>query len=296
MATTPRTPSLAKMTCLDMLQDAHRVCRADNDTDNQAIIEAAIGREQARIAAGQWDFSDFDGTASIDLADRTTGNGSTTRGRPASQAAIDLLTQIYTRLGKALPANLQRLTATQASELIDAAKLELERAGLPLYGASEAQKALIRRLMHQCYPDTAEQMLGGLDRISGQEASQIIDRLTAHARQHRTERPAEAADGMYQMPDGTVVKVQITIHGSKKPYAKKLVELDEPKHTSKGDRKWEFQYAPGLVNRLTPEMRMTLEQAQQWGRLYGVCCNCGMTLTDEKSIERGMGPSCCKKF
>jgi hypothetical protein len=41
---------------------------------------------------------------------------------------------------------------------------------------------------------------------------------------------------------------------------------------------------------------MTLDQAKAFGALYGACCNCGKTLTDERSIEAGIGPVCARKF
>ncbi len=41
---------------------------------------------------------------------------------------------------------------------------------------------------------------------------------------------------------------------------------------------------------------MTLEQAQEFGKLYGVCCRCAADLTDEDSIARGMGPVCAGKM
>ena len=39
---------------------------------------------------------------------------------------------------------------------------------------------------------------------------------------------------------------------------------------------------------ITPAMRMSLADAKAFGALYGCCCNCGATLTDETSIEAGI--------
>lgn len=88
-------------------------------------------------------------------------------------------------------------------------------------------------------------------------------------------------DGVYQSPDGRIIKVQKAVHGSGNLYAK----VFNP------DTK-EFEYAPGVVNTVRPEWKMTIEQASEFGRLYGRCVNCGRTLTWEKSIERAMGPVC----
>jgi hypothetical protein len=96
----------------------------------------------------------------------------------------------------------------------------------------------------------------------------------------------EATDGWY-MVDGVVVKVQMAVHGSGKPYAKRLNIED-------GHGSWE--YVPGLVRECTPERRLTAEQAMEMGQLYGVCVVCGATLTDEQSIARGIGPICFGKL
>jgi hypothetical protein len=94
-------------------------------------------------------------------------------------------------------------------------------------------------------------------------------------------------DGMYQIPGGDVVKVQIAKQGSGNLYAKRLV-VDEDGGS--------FEYEQGLIRKLRPEWKMSLEDAKAFGRLYGVCCNCGADLTDEHSIAEGIGPICAKRF
>jgi hypothetical protein len=91
-----------------------------------------------------------------------------------------------------------------------------------------------------------------------------------------------ATEGMYLF-DGRVFKVQRAVHGSGHLYAK---ELD-------GTR---FEYAPGMMRKLNSSHKMTLDQAKEYGALYGVCCQCGRTLTNEASIEAGIGPVCATKF
>lgn len=105
-------------------------------------------------------------------------------------------------------------------------------------------------------------------------------------------------DGMYQRPDGTVVKVQVAVHGSGHLYAKvgRIVPEGERRTVRGKERVMEFDYTPGAMQTITPAMRMDLEAAKAFGALYGCCCNCGATLTDETSIERGMGPICAGKF
>jgi hypothetical protein len=97
-----------------------------------------------------------------------------------------------------------------------------------------------------------------------------------------TRRTPVTEDGIYLL-DGQVFKVQRAVHGSGRLYAKTLV-----------DGRWE--YAPGAMRALAAQDKMTLEQAKQYGRLYGTCCVCGRTLTNEESISAGIGPVCATKF
>jgi hypothetical protein len=50
-----------------------------------------------------------------------------------------------------------------------------------------------------------------------------------------------------------------------------------------------------MVYKLTSADRMTLEDAKEFGALYGTCCVCGRLLTNEVSIEAGIGPVCGKR-
>ena len=80
----------------------------------------------------------------------------------------------------------------------------------------------------------------------------------------------------------TIYKVQKAVHGSGHLYAKSF--------SPEG-----FEYAPGAIKTLAAEDRLTVEQAKEYGALYGTCIVCGRTLTDEKSIEAGIGPVCITK-
>jgi len=97
-----------------------------------------------------------------------------------------------------------------------------------------------------------------------------------------------------------IYKVQRAVHGSGNLYAKKLdtVCVEQPDYDTNtgGIYKGVFNYAPGAIRLLSQETLMTLAEAKEYGALYGVCCQCGATLTDENSIEAGIGPVCGKKF
>lgn len=59
---------------------------------------------------------------------------------------------------------------------------------------------------------------------------------------------------------------------------------------------WRFDYAPGVVTLLKPEDRLTLEQAAAMGKEWHHCGICGRELTNEDSIDRGIGPICATKL
>ena len=56
-----------------------------------------------------------------------------------------------------------------------------------------------------------------------------------------------------------------------------------------------FEYDKGAIYKLTAGDRMTLEQAKLFGVETGLCCVCGILLTDPKSVANGIGPVCAKR-
>jgi hypothetical protein len=80
-----------------------------------------------------------------------------------------------------------------------------------------------------------------------------------------------------------IFKVQRAVNGSGRLYAKELIDDS-------------FEYLPGGITTVaTTARKMALAEAQAFGRLYGTCCKCGRTLTDEGSIAAGIGPVCAGK-
>lgn len=100
---------------------------------------------------------------------------------------------------------------------------------------------------------------------------------------------APLQDGIYKLGED-IYKVQKAHYGSGYLYAKRLVFKPGT------DEKPRFVFEKGAISKLSPENRMTLEEAKAFGALYGFCCNCGRILTDEQSIEDGIGPICKGKF
>lgn len=114
-----------------------------------------------------------------------------------------------------------------------------------------------------------------------------VERWAERAGTPRVSTAAVAAtgpvtDGMYRVGED-IFKVQKAVNGSGHLYAKRLI-VD--------GTTGRFEYEAGAIRRLTTADKMTLEDAAAFGKLYGVCCVCGRTLTDEESIAAGIGPVC----
>lgn len=103
-------------------------------------------------------------------------------------------------------------------------------------------------------------------------------------RDHLAAVDAVTEPGMYRLPDGNLAKV-VVAKTSGKPYAKRLVVLQ-------GESKGTFEYEAGLIRRLSNADRLSVDEAAAFGHKYGMCCVCGATLTDPKSIAAGIGPVC----
>lgn len=98
-----------------------------------------------------------------------------------------------------------------------------------------------------------------------------------------------APEGMHKL-DGVIFKVQVAHQGSGNKYAKRLVPGEGFGAPAS------FEYAPGAIRNLSEDTLLSLEDAKAFGALYGTCCVCGRTLTDETSIAAGIGPICAKRF
>lgn len=157
--------------------------------------------------------------------------------------------------------------------------------------ASEKQQAFVARLLAE--KDTTGTAYEGWTPdwsvATTRSASHVIDYLMSLPRKAEGSAPAatEVPEGMHRL-NGKVFKVQRAVHGSGNLYAKQLVRQDE--------ERWTFDYAPGVIRNLSEDTAMTLEEAKEFGALYGTCCVCARTLTNEESIEAGIGPVCASKF
>ena len=156
-------------------------------------------------------------------------------------------------------------------------------------GAWEAQDGkVIDSVSDDRLSSLTRPQIDGLFKAFSANIDRLKGELNSAKRAQKSAKPAtpELEAGMYRKGD-KIFKVQRAVHGSGNLYAKELVQYDDG---------FAFEYAPGAIRKLTSADRMTLEQAKAWGALYGTCCQCGKTLTDEKSIENGIGPVCATKF
>lgn len=151
--------------------------------------------------------------------------------------------------------------------------------------ATERQVAFARKLLAERQaPEGTDVSLIHPELLSKRNASVLIDVLLAWPkRPAETAAPKDVEEGFYVV-GATIAKVQRAVHGSGHLYAKRLTEEG-----------WDFW--PRALPIVAREGRkMTVEEAGEYGRLYGFCIACGATLTDEGSIARGIGPICATKF
>lgn len=153
-------------------------------------------------------------------------------------------------------------------------------------GPTEKQVAFYSRL-HSEKDTTDAASVAEFKSMSKSQASKEIDRLLSAPRKSVTvQQVQEIKSGIYRVNDrifkvyrgqsGRMLAKVLTVHGE-------------------GDASFEYQ---GIATRFVPAgtSPMTLAEAKEFGAIYGVCCNCGRTLTDENSIEAGIGPVCAAKF
>jgi hypothetical protein len=140
--------------------------------------------------------------------------------------------------------------------------------------ASERQIGFIESLLTERIWDKAVDVAS----LSSKEASDLISNLL--------KAPTSIVNkiGIYQTEDGNIYRVQPSKSYANRLYAKKLVFTGG----------WEYE--AGAIYRLKESERMTLEEAKAFGTSTGLCCVCGVFLTDPKSVEQGIGPVCIKNF
>jgi hypothetical protein len=103
--------------------------------------------------------------------------------------------------------------------------------------------------------------------------------------------------GVYVMPDGSIVKVKANREKTR-TYAMRWSVINGQRLNENDDRvHGEYVFEPGLVQQVAVEGRkMTLAEAKAFTLRFGICCRCGRHLKDATSVERALGPVCVKYF
>jgi hypothetical protein len=78
-------------------------------------------------------------------------------------------------------------------------------------------------------------------------------------------------------------------------YANRIVDCPPRVNKYGVTIKTEFKYAPGILGRLTEDMRLNEEDFQKFIVQYGRCL-CGRSLKRDRSVRIMMGPRCAKKY
>lgn len=163
-------------------------------------------------------------------------------------------------------------------------------AATALKPASDKQTALIKKLFGE------KDVPAGMEiPTDSKTASRMIDWLFTQPRKPAPQNAA-VTPGIYIAPNGDVIKVQAN-KAKTNVYAKVAVAFGGERLNLLGDVvKWEWQYAAGLIAHITPAMRMTKEQAEEYSLKYSKCMCCGRQLKAAKSVAAGIGPVCIKYF
>lgn len=290
---------------IEMVRDAKAVREREGIVDERA--DAVYAEYEAAWAAGRRSADGgIDGTRKRPEAGASGANqygGYTVHAASDKQIALikRLLEQKDTQFTPELAQGvLDRVNKRNASDIIDRLLACPDKGGVaPANQASDKQIALIQRedarrdFLSLSFPvrDIVQAVRDGKP-VSKRDASRAIDELLVTTFNDRPQATGSAAleAGMYRHPEtGAIYKVQKAVHGSGHMYAKLLVADAETQTAS-------FEYASGAIRQIKPEWRMSLEDAKAFGAIYGVCCVCSATLTNEASIEAGIGPVCAGRL
>jgi hypothetical protein len=144
---------------------------------------------------------------------------------------------------------------------------------------------------------------GAITRLRRSEWVSEVPPRGRRAKATAREDEPEPADGMYVKVESgrqDVLKVYKAVHGSGKMCAKRLHVAVEPERDEDGKvtapATIEWEYLGLAVRFLRGHRKMTLDEAIEFGQIYGCCVRCGATLTLEESIERAMGKTCYGKM
>lgn len=151
---------------------------------------------------------------------------------------------------------------------------------------SDKQADFARDLAGEVFGDNAPEFVRKLQeegRWNRHAIRDVIDELL-HARSQMRTRPETRPPEGLHLVDGQVYRVQRS--QADRLYTKAL----DPKSAQ-----WRYTGRAPLQH-LSAETVLTVDAAREWGVRFGVCAVCGRVLTNETSVERGIGPVCEGRF
>lgn len=162
--------------------------------------------------------------------------------------------------------------------------------------ATERQMAFIADLHNAIDPDNAAEALLAIEQgdapLSKADASKMIEHLiaergrvrqTAKVERQQAEQksaPTGLSEGFYRASNGDIYRVVQARHGSH------LLAKFLDQETGK------FEYAGAAKRFVKADQRLTLEEAQEYGKQTGHCLVCSRRLTAKESVAQGIGPVC----
>lgn len=130
----------------------------------------------------------------------------------------------------------------------------------------------------------------GLDKF---EAMHLIDRLKAAP--FDTASTSVLVPGVYRR-NGVIYVVKQN-KTNDRLQARRLVEIGGRRLNANDDVvQIEFEFDRDGLLQLRPEDQMTLEEARPFIIRYGKCIFCNTVLKDARSVERGVGPVCIRRY
>jgi hypothetical protein len=177
----------------------------------------------------------------------------------------------------------ERLAAYKANR--DAALASLSGAQTSLsISVANVRALLAERVVEPRYRVALESYLEG-STVTVHGLQTAMARLSALPRKGQPTGQPVTEPGLYRR-EGVVFYVQ---------WNKAQTHLYAKEAKLGPDGKWEREYAPGAMRFLRDTDRMTVEQAEEFGRDHAWCAICGRYLTNPESIARGIGPICAGK-
>lgn len=168
--------------------------------------------------------------------------------------------------------------------------------------ATERQMGFIADLHNAIDPDNAAEALLAIEQgdapLSKADASKMIEHLIAERgrtrqagkveRQQVEQKQAPSgtgiSEGFYKSTDGNIYQVVQAKHGAH--FLAKILDQETGK----------FEYAGAAKRFVKADQRMTLEEAQEYGKRTGTCMVCSRRLSNPESIAAGIGPVCRGRF